>query len=295
MRQYYPSSSRRATGQGLLTRIRMAVPKPLKFRIKMFLLWPLDVLDRLRHGERLLPPRALRFVGRGEFTAIGEEYRQHFLAIGGLQPDERVLDIGCGVGRMALPLTGYLRGSYEGFDIVPEGIHWCRRNVTPDHPAFRFHHVDLYNGTYNPAGRLRAETFRFPFAEEQFNFAFATSVFSHLQPPALENYLRETARVLDPGGRFLFTGFLLDGQSRDAIRREITTIRFRPFGENHWVADPDVPENAVAQDRDYLVRQLEEAGLRLVAVHEGSWRGQEGLSFQDLLLVARQRGDRTVR
>ena len=37
-----------------------------------------------------------------------------------LSPDHRVLDIGCGTGRMAIPLTSFLskKGSYEGFDIV---------------------------------------------------------------------------------------------------------------------------------------------------------------------------------
>ena len=41
----------------------------------------------------------------------------------GLKPEHRVLDIGCGVGRVALPLTRYLTsGTYDGFDIVKRWI-----------------------------------------------------------------------------------------------------------------------------------------------------------------------------
>ena len=57
----------------------------------------------------------------------------------GLRPDHHVIDIGCGSGRLALPLTNFLRrGRYEGFDIDPDMIAWCRRSITPRHPDFGF-------------------------------------------------------------------------------------------------------------------------------------------------------------
>src|SRR5205085_6486747 len=66
-------------------------------------------------GDELLPPPALaRSVG-GEFRATGAEFLRYFIELGGLRPTEHVLDVGCGVGRMAVPLTGYLDagGRYE--------------------------------------------------------------------------------------------------------------------------------------------------------------------------------------
>ena len=48
-----------------------------------------------------------------------------------------MLDVGCGTGRMAVPLTGYLSDEeYEGFDLMPEVIEWCQENITPDIPTF---------------------------------------------------------------------------------------------------------------------------------------------------------------
>ncbi len=61
---------------------------------------------------------------KGRF--VGRRYLSAFVDLGGLQPDHAVLEPGCGTGRMAEPLTGYLgeAGSYDGFDVVAEAVEW---------------------------------------------------------------------------------------------------------------------------------------------------------------------------
>ncbi len=54
------------------------------------------------------PPADTVFVGDGDYRAIGAEFLRHVVEIGGLAPDARVLDVGCGIGRLAVPLTQYL-------------------------------------------------------------------------------------------------------------------------------------------------------------------------------------------
>jgi 2-polyprenyl-3-methyl-5-hydroxy-6-metoxy-1,4-benzoquinol methylase len=78
--------------------------------------------------ERLVPPERMNFVGDGDFKEIGGEFLDYFIRLGGLNSGDKVLDIGCGLGRMARPLVPFLdpdkEGEYHGFDIVPNGISW---------------------------------------------------------------------------------------------------------------------------------------------------------------------------
>ena len=81
-----------------------------------------------------MPPPWLHCVGDGgdSDTEIGKEFFRYFTEIAGLKPHERVLDIGCGTGRMARPLTSYLTsGSYDGLDIVANSINWCQKTYAP--------------------------------------------------------------------------------------------------------------------------------------------------------------------
>src|SRR5262249_45691230 len=160
--------------------------------------------------DQMVPPDELNFVGCGSFRKIGDEFLQHFINVGGLKSDHRVLDVGCGIGRMAIPLTQYLspKGSYDGFDIVDFGIEWCRQYIGDKYPNFRFQMADICNKTYHPAGRYDASVYRFPYPNESFDFVFLTSVFTHMMPAEFENYLAEIARVLKPGGRVFSTFFL---------------------------------------------------------------------------------------
>src|SRR5215212_241626 len=67
----------------------------------------LETLLKSIERNRFLPEPdpASVFVGDGNYRAIGTEYLGHYVRIGGLKPTDRVLDIGCGIGRMAVPLT----------------------------------------------------------------------------------------------------------------------------------------------------------------------------------------------
>jgi SAM-dependent methyltransferase len=240
----------------------------------------------------LVPPPHLDFVG-GNFLGVGQEFLGHFRTIGGLRPWEAVLDVGSGTGRMAVPLTQYLdrRGRYEGFDIVAEGVRWCQEQITPRFPNFRFRHVDLYNKHYNRLGACPAAAFRFPYPDASFDFVVLTSVFTHLLPRDLENYVGEIARVLRRGGRVLTTFFLLNETSLAAVRAGRSRPAFRPYCGPCWCESFKVPEAAVAYD-EAAVRALWAAnGLRVdEPIRYGNWCGREPFcSYQDLLLATKER------
>jgi 2-polyprenyl-3-methyl-5-hydroxy-6-metoxy-1,4-benzoquinol methylase len=97
-------------------------------------------LEAQLRSNRFLPapPPEMTFCGDGDYRAIGAEFLGHFVRLGDLRPNERILDIGCGIGRMAVPLTQFLAddGRYTGIDIVRDGIGWCSRSITPTYPNF---------------------------------------------------------------------------------------------------------------------------------------------------------------
>jgi SAM-dependent methyltransferase len=252
----------------------------------------LDVRDRLTgQADPLVPPRRRQFVGRGDFAATGDEFLAHFRDLAGLAPGDRVLDVGCGIGRMARPLAGFLdpaTGSYEGFDVDRDGIGWARRHYARRHPNFRFQVADLFNRRYHPGGAHRAADYRFPYDDGGFDLVIATSVFTHLLEEEADHYLAESARVLAPGGRLFATFFVLDEAARRAIAAGEAGLQFLDPGAHVAVLSEDLPEEAVAYDVAWIGERLTAHGLEQRTLRPGTWSGREdGLSFQDLVVAAR--------
>ena len=232
-------------------------------------------------SEPDLPPLRLRDVGQGDFRRIGEGLAA-MLVRHGLEPQHRVLDIGCGVGRVALPLTRILTtGTYDGFDIVKRWVRWCRRHITPRHPNFRFAHADVYNSHYNRGG-VPAASFRFPYDDASFDFAFATSVFTHLDLAAAKHYLAEAHRVLEPGGTLLATFFIVDGDVADAA------LDFKVDRGDYRLLDDKDPDWGIAFHERVLDELLPPALWRDRTIERGAWRNRDGVEFQDVLGVRRR-------
>jgi SAM-dependent methyltransferase len=247
----------------------------------------LDLTDTaLRRRDPLTPPRRLMFVGDGDFRAVGEEFKRLFVELGGLRPENDVLDVGSGIGRMAVPLTGWLKGRYEGLDIVQKGVQWCSEAITPRFPNFGFQVADVYSHCYNRRGSSPASDYRYPFEDDSFDFVFLTSVFTHLLPADAANYIRESARVLRPGGTCFATFFLLNEESEEGLSLGRAQLSFAFAGEGCRFNHERVPEAAVAYPEANVFRQFEEAGLRPV-VHHGTWSGRaNGVTFQDIVVAA---------
>jgi SAM-dependent methyltransferase len=244
-------------------------------------------------SDELRPPRSKTFIYGydPEFQKIGQEFVQYFVDLAGLQRDEEVLDIGCGIGRVAIPLAAWLspQGSYHGFDLVAEGVRWCRQHITPKHPNFHFERADIYNATYNPGGRFRAAEFRFPYADASFDFAWTKSVFTHMFAEDVEHYLLETARVLKAGGRCLHTFFILNDESQRLIHAGKSMFDFRfHLGDSVTVSAAE-PEKAIAFDESLVRAMYQRAGLQLVEpIHWGAWSGRrEFLSGQEIIVAVK--------
>lgn len=262
--------------------------------IKALQLRAADLADTaLGRRDRLTPPRRyLDFVGNSDFQATGEEFLGHFRALADLQPTDRVLDVGCGIGRMARVLSREVRapGSYDGFDISANAIAWCRRHYARMPVPFTFRHADLRNTLYNPGGHGSPADYRFPYLDRSFDLVIATSVFTHLLEDGAENYLAQAARVLAPGGRLFTTWFVLGSEASPPGSDGAAFAFSHTAGSGAAaIADPAVPEAAVAYPESWLRERLSAHGLRVrEPMRYGSWRGRDGLSFQDIVVADRR-------
>jgi len=108
----------------------------------------------------------------------------------GRKPAEmRVLEIGCGAGRLLRALAGVF-GRVDGVDVSGEMIARARE-------ALR----DFANASVHRNNGADLAMF----APGQFDFAFSYIVFQHIPSKAVvENYIREVHRVLRPGALFKF-------------------------------------------------------------------------------------------
>ncbi|MEM9985908.1 MAG: methyltransferase domain-containing protein [Bacteroidota bacterium] len=198
---------------------------------------PLDALDLALGRNQGYPPRGKIFTGLSHFRSTGDRFLGYFVTYGQLKPEGQVLDIGSGIGRMAIPLSRYLstKGRYEGFDIVAAGIHWCRKHLSSRYPHFTFTLVNLENDLYTSQGAA-ADSFVFPYPNDQFDLAILTSVFTHMLPREVENYLSEISRTLTPGGRCLATFFIVNQEVTDYMAAKGLT--YNGYHHEIYLNDP---------------------------------------------------------
>ena len=277
-----------------LQRTRGMVPVEVRQGLRYLVATGRDVLEGLTgQSDPDLPPHRLRSVGMGDFRLIGENMVRRFVDLGGLQPEHDLLDLGCGSGRMAIPLTAYLStdGSYTGIDIRPRTIEWCRRHITPNHPNFQFDRAELRNTLYARRAPGDPARFTFPYPNDSFDFVVACSLFTHMLPPGAQNYLREIARVLRPDGKCFTTWYVLNEETRHGATRNVGIMRFDIDRGDHAVDSARVPEAALAYKEGALRSMFQSAELSLhEPIHFGSWSGAaNALTAQDVVIAARTR------
>ena len=184
---------------------------------------------------------AMRRAVGGQFEGMGLlelETLKHF----GLREDAYLIDVGCGSGRLAKPLSAYLNGRYLGIDVVRALLEHASKLV--HRPNWRF---ELGAGLTIPE------------ADDSADFVCFFSVLTHLLHEQSFLYLREAKRVLKPGGKIVFS--FLD-----------YTI------PSHWdvfeltIADVDVNAQHlnVFMSKDGLAIWAERLGMQLEALHNGN-------------------------
>jgi SAM-dependent methyltransferase len=165
-----------------------------------------EALLRLRHGRidrrdlkavntafvdqlkaRMPHDEAMRHAIGGGFEQIGA-IEVAILRRYGLGVGDYLVDVGCGSGRLASPLSRDHLGRYLGIDLVPDLVAHARR--VSRRTDWRFEVIDHIG---------------IPEADGQADMVCFFSVLTHLLHEQSYWYLEEAKRVLKPGGRVVFS------------------------------------------------------------------------------------------
>jgi ubiquinone/menaquinone biosynthesis C-methylase UbiE len=117
-----------------------------------------------------------------------ERAREQLLAQAGIRDTDRVFDLGCGTGTLAVLIKRrFPQVEIVGLDPDPKALARARKKAAREALAIQF---DEGFGD------------QLPYPEASFDRAFSSLMFHHLTAEEKVNTLREVHRVLKPGGEF---------------------------------------------------------------------------------------------
>lgn len=162
-----------------------------------------DLTNTFEFREYRIPQELALLTGGGgdTFTIVSDAHMRCLRRDAGIQPNHHILEVGCGIGRDAIPLSEFLSpaGSCIGVDIVKQSIDWCTQNITSKYSNFRFVHFDVNEPLHNPHGTTTSQAVCFPIPSAVIDRIILWSVFTHMVPADTAHYLREFRRLLRPG------------------------------------------------------------------------------------------------
>ena len=149
-----------------------------------------------------LPPPRLRTdappgASDGDFLADAMRAAQVLRRRAGLAPRTRLLDWGCGSGRLAIGIR-HLMGhvaDYHGVDHRPEHVAWARDHLGDEHHRFTL---------FEPG----AVAYQLPTEPESVDLLYTGAAFTHYVTADVTGYAAAIAAVLAPRGRAVMTAWV---------------------------------------------------------------------------------------
>jgi SAM-dependent methyltransferase len=152
--------------------------------------------------------------------AVGSETHESWLKLGklqfdyllghGLQPGDRMLEIGCGNLRAGRLFIEYLSpGNYFGIDISPDILLAAKKTVAEFELQAKLPHLMLVDD-------LKLEFL----PSSKFTVVHAHSVFSHSPPDVIDECLAHVGRIMTPDGIFDFTFDRTEGAEHHVLRED---------------------------------------------------------------------------
>lgn len=178
-----------------------------------------------------IPPPLLRYwvAGHDDLDWFLKSGQQAIIAMeailsvrnSSLQSCTRILDFGCGCGRVLRHLQPSTGMSIFGSDSNAEAIDWCKQNIP---------YAQFEVNTLEPA---------LTYAAHSFDLIYAFSVFTHLSAELQQGWFAELHRCLQPGGLLIvsthgdyYLSHLTQEQHAAYSRGELVVQHQEHLGEN---------------------------------------------------------------
>lgn len=141
------------------------------------------------------------YVEEDRLQASAEDTKNVLLATVGIGPDDVVLEIGCGIGRVGRVIAPLCK-QWIGCDVSPNMLKHAAERLS-DCRNVRFVELSGYDLA--------------PIADQSVDVVYCTVVFMHLDEWDRYRYVLEAQRVLRPGGRVYIDNFNLCGEEGWAV------------------------------------------------------------------------------
>ena len=128
-----------------------------------------------------------------EVLGYGKKQRNKVIDLLGLKPDEKLLDVGCGTGKLLLlAKKRFPEIEMAGVDIDKKVLDIARKKFAEENLTIKF---------------VETGAQKLPFPNSHFTVVVSTLIFHHLPTKIKKSAIREIYRVLKKNGRFLLADF----------------------------------------------------------------------------------------
>ncbi|MDD5489941.1 MAG: methyltransferase domain-containing protein [Candidatus Moranbacteria bacterium] len=185
-----------------------------------------------------------------------------------VKPDDRILDFGCGNGRLA----GFLGGNfseYMGVDISQKLIDFAKQRYSSEKTEFIKISANAKRSDRATKKECGRTSFALPFKDESFDIVFSIAVFHHFPSKAYtQKVAKELHRILKSGGRVVITVWNLWQKQY---------LKYQKKSKKEWI-DAEIPfksGNKVFQRYHHpfksgeLEKFFREAGFKTLEKKEG--------------------------
>lgn len=205
-----------------------------------------------------VPTKGIRLCGKAiqdsaAYIETAKKEAHRLVEMCGCKAGSRVLDIGCGHGRLATGLLSVVpEMEYHGLDVSPEAINWCKRRFR-NWKQCSFQHVNVQNERYHTEGSSLKDGYQFPVAAANWDIIFLFSVFSHMEENEMCIYLKDFVRLLRPNGRVVFTTF---------VEENVPPFSVNP--EGYIFEQCSGPLHIVRYEKNHIFKLVEDCGLKVL-------------------------------